>query len=202
MIEDEKKYSAGAVKHSFWFSEFRKVINLLNKGKTFDEIKDLNINENIFAAPTQARGGQIFNTVSNRVKSLNQSFYQLFDRSDISTQKIIALIAILKSDDLFFDFVYEVYRDKLILGVNELADSDVRIFFKNKQLQSEQIAQWKDYTLKRLGTYYKTMLIEAGILDHGTEKRKILRPIIDKELEECLKANGMKSMILALTGVR
>lgn len=197
-----KEYSAGMVKLSFWFAEFRKVIELLSSGKTIPEIKQMNVQENIFSAPTQARAIQIFNTVSTRVKGLDSSFYAVFAKSDISTQKFIALIAVMQTDSLFFDFVYEVYREKLILGIDELADSDVGIFFKNKQLQSEKVAKWTDYTLKRLGTCYKTMLMEAGLIDRGTGTRKILKPILDKALAECLKANGMETTLRALTGVR
>ena len=197
-----KEYSAGMVKLSFWFFEFRKVINLLNSGKTFSEIKSLNIEENIFSAPTQARAIQIFNTVSSRIKGLDQSFYILFEKSDISTQKLIALIAIMLTDSLFFDFVYEVYREKLIIGSDVLEDKDIRIFFKDKQLQSEKVASWKDYTLKRLGACYKTMLMEADLLDRSSGNRKILRPILDKSLEDCLKFNDMSLVLHALTGVR
>ena len=197
-----KEYSAGMVKLSFWFAEFRKVLELLSSGKTLPEIKQMNVQENIFSAPTQARAIQIFNTVSTRVKGLDSSFYAVFAKSDISTQKFIALIAVMRTDSLFFDFVYEVYREKLILGIDELADSDVGIFFKNKQLQSEKVAKWTDYTLKRLGTCYKTMLMEAGLIDQGTGTRKILKPILDKALEECLKVNGMETTLRALTGVR
>lgn len=196
------EYSAGMVKRSFWFSEFRRAIQHLNAGKTIAEIKKMNIKENIFAAPTQARAIQIFNTVVRRIKSLDQAFYLLFEQSDVSMQKIITLIAIMATDSLFFDFVYEVYREKLILGSDELADSDIRIFFKNKQMQSEKVAIWTDYTLKRLGTCYKTLLMEAGITDRSTGNRKILKPILDKSLEDCLRANGMEIMIHVLTGVR
>ena len=86
--------------------------------------------------------------------------------------------------------------------MNELKDSDLAIFFKNKQLQSEKVAKWTDYTLKRLGTCYKTMLMEAGLIDQGTGTRKILKPILDKDLEECLKINGMETTLRALTGVK
>lgn len=197
-----KEYSAGMVKLSFWFAEFRKVLELLSSGKTLPEIKQMNVQGNIFSAPTQARAIQIFNTVSTRVKGLDSSFYAVFAKSDISTQKFIALIAVMQTDSLFFDFVYEVYREKLILGIDELADSDVGIFFKNKQLQSEKVAKWTDYTLKRLGTCYKTMLMESGLIDQGTGTRKILKPILDKALEECMKINGMETTLRALTGVR
>ena len=197
-----KEYSAGMVKLSFWFAEFRKVLELLSSGKTLPEIKQMNVQENIFSAPTQARAIQIFNTVSTRVKGLDSSFYAVFAKSDISTRKFIALIAVMRTDSLFFDFVYEVYREKLILGIDELADSDVGIFFKNKQLQSGKVAKWTDYTLKRLGTCYKTMLMESGLIDQGTGTRKILKPILDKDLEECLKVNDMETTLRALMGVR
>ncbi len=197
-----KEYSAGMVNLSFWFSEFRKVIDFLNSGKTINEIKDMNINENIFAAPTMARAIQIFNTVCNRVMSLDESFYKLFENSDIATQKIIAIIAVMNVDSLFFDFVYEVYREKLIIGNNTLSDSDIRIFFKDKQLQSEKVAGWTDYTIKRLGTCYKTMLMEAGVIDQATGDRKMLKPILDVALEKCMKDHGMELFIHALTGVR
>ncbi len=197
-----KEYSAGMVKLSFWFAEFRKVIQLLNSGKTLLKIKKMNVEENIFSAPTQARAIQIFNTISTRVKSLDQSFYKLFERSDISNQKVIALIAVMQSDSLFFDFIYEVYREKLIIGMNELADSDFGVFFKDKQIQSEKVAKWQDYTLQRLGSCYKTMLMEAGLIDKKVGTRNILKPIIDRALEDCLKKNGMEVILHALTGVR
>ena len=197
-----KEYSAGMVKLSFWFAEFRKVIQLLNSGKTLLKIKKMNVEENIFSAPTQARAIQIFNTISTRVKSLDQSFYTLFERSDISNQKVIALIAVMQSDSLFFDFIYEVYREKLIIGMNELTDSDFGVFFKDKQIQSEKVAKWQDYTLQRLGSCYKTMLMEAGLIDKKVGTRNILKPIIDRALEDCLKKNGMEVILHALTGVR
>jgi hypothetical protein len=199
---ERKEYSAGMVKLSFWFLEFRKVIELLNSGKTIDEIKDMNIKENIFAAPTMARAVQIFNTVSRRVMSLDESFYRLFEKSDTATQKIIAIIAVMNVDSLFFDFVYEVYREKLIIGNDTLSDRDIVIFFMDKQLQSEKVAGWTDYTLKRLRICYKTMLMEAGIIDRATGDRKILKPIIDAAVEKCLKDHGMEIFIHALTGVR
>ena len=199
---ERKEYSAGTVKLSFWFSEFRKVIQLLNSGKAMEEIKAMNIEENIFAAPTAARAIQIFNTVSARVKSLDVSFYELFEKSDVATQKLIALLAVMKTDSLFFDFIYEVYREKLIIGSNRISDTNIRIFFKDKQLQSEKVAKWTDYTLKRLGACYKTMLMEAGVTDRASGDRELLKPILDNALEKCMRDNSMELFIHALTGVR
>ena len=115
---NRNKYSAGAVKFTLWFLEFRKEVQLLAKGKTFDEIKALNAEENIFGASTPARSTMIYSTVTARIQSLDPSFYQLFVDSDVSTQKLYTLTGCFAHDTLFFDFMYEVIREKLIMGTN------------------------------------------------------------------------------------
>ena len=105
-------------------------------------------------------------------------------------------------DTLFWDFVYEVIREKILLGSCELSDSEVRLFFKDKQQQNEKVAKWTDATLVRLARCYKTMLYEAGIIDKANAVRKILRPILDPELERWLELNDMSVFIKALTGVK
>lgn len=201
---ERKPYSAGAVKFSFWFMEFRKTVQLLADGKSFAAIKALNAEKNIYAASTKARAQMIYSTVTARIKTLDSSFYPVFLSGDLATQKMFALVAALAHDTLFFDFVYEVVREKMILGADELTDADVRIFFKNKQTQSERVAALRDYTLYRLGSCYKTQLMEAGILDdkRTSRTRKILKPILDIELEHWLQDHGYGIMVNVLTGVR
>jgi len=197
-----KEYSAGAVKLSFWFMEFRKVVGLLNDGKQIETIKRMNQEDNIFGAPTKDRAEKIFNTVATRISCLAPSFYPLFLDSDIATQKLFALAAAMANDTLFFDFVYEVIREKMIVGSNEFSDSDIRIFFRNKQVQNTKVAGWTDATLKRLGSSYKTMLFEAGITDKGEIVRKIQKPILDPTFFRWLNDNGMEQIANALAGVR
>jgi len=197
-----KEYSAGAVKMCFWFSEFRKVVTLLNEGNTTKDVKDLNQRENIFSAHTPLRANQIFSTVSARVNSLDSSFYPLFLESDLATQKLFALVGAMAYDTMFFDFVYEVIREKMIIGINELSDSDVRIFFKNKQIQNKKVAVWTDATLNRLGRCYRTMLYEAGVIDKSKNARKIFKPILTPEFRLWLDEHQMAIFINALTGVR
>ena len=199
---NKKPYSAGAVKHSFWFMEFRKVVSLRAEGKTWDEIKQLNEDENIFGAPTPLRANQIWSTVSGRIKCLDDSFYPVFQSCDVSAQKLFALVAAMAYDTLFAEFVYEVIREKLIIGSNEYADSDIRIFFKNKQEQDEKVAKWTDVTTKRLGACYKTLLFEAGLTDKGKDLRKIFKPILDPAIERWLLDQNMEYYVKALTGVR
>lgn len=199
---ERKEYSAGAVKHSFWFMEFRNEVKLLAEGKDFEEIRELCKTENIFASATPDRAVQTFNTVSARIKALGDSFYPVFLEGDIATQKLFALSAMMVYDTLFFDFVYEVIREKMIIGNNEYSQSDLNIFFKDKQLQSEKMAGWSEATLGKLSRNYKTYLYEAGLTDKGREVRKIFKPILEPDMERWLKDNDMEQVVKALSGVR
>ena len=198
------KYSAGAVKFSFWFLEFRKEVQMLSSGKTFDQIKKLNEEENIFGASTPARAKMIYSTVTARIKSLDESFYTLFLDSDVSTQKLFALAGTLAHDTLFFDFVYEVLREKLIIGSNILTDADFSIYFKNKQEQHEEVEKLTEATIKRLARSYKTMLFEAGLLDDNNRatERTIIKPVLDPILKHWLDDYGYGQIAKALEGIR
>ena len=199
---ERRPYSAGAVKHAFWFMEFRKVVSLRDEGKPWDEIKQLNENENIFGAPTKLRANQIWSTVSARIQCLDDSFYPIFLSCDVAGQKLFALTAAMAYDTLFGEFVYEVIREKMIIGLDEFADSDISIFFKNKRAQDEKVAKWTDATLKRLGACYKNLLLEAGMTDKARDIRKIYKPILDPSLERWMQDHGMEYYAKALTGVR
>ena len=102
------KYSAGAVKLNLWFMEFRKEVQLLAQGKSFEDIKKLSEEENIFGSSTPERAKSIYNTITGRIRVMDSSFYNLFIDSDVSTQKLYALTGSFAKDTLFFDFMYEV----------------------------------------------------------------------------------------------
>ena len=199
---NRKEYSAGAVKHSFWFMEFRKVVSLRSDGLSWDEIKERNEKENIFGAPTPLRQNQIWSTVSGRMKCLDDSFYPVFQSCDVSAQKLFTLVAAMLYDTLFAEVVYEVIREKMIIGSNEFADSDVRVFFENKQGQDDKVAKWTDATVKRLGATYKSMLYEAGVTNKAMNVRKIYKPLPDPAMERWMKDQGMNYQLKAITGVR
>jgi hypothetical protein len=198
----KKEYSAAAVKHLFWFAEFRQAVSLMRLGFTMTQIKELAAADNIFSAATPMRSDQIARTVSARVSSLPEVYYKLFEESSLETQKLIALIACLETDALFKDFCFEVYREKLITGDTVLTDADIRMFFINKQRDSEKVASWTDGALDRLRSSYKLYLSEAGLLTRGAGGRKIIKPLIDDRLAALLNSTDKKQILNILTGTR
>lgn len=194
-------YSAGLVSQSFWFVEIKKIIKLVNDGMTEDEIKNLCIDENLFGTMKEYRAKRIYGYIWNRTKKLDKAMIELFCTSDIATQKVINLISILKSDRLFLEFMFEVYREKNILGINVIEDSDVNIFFKNKEIQSEEVAAWSDATKCRLRSIYINYLTDSNLLTVVGKKKIITPPILDIALERYLEANGDDTILKAITGV-
>lgn len=195
------KYSSGLVSESFWFIEFKQIIKLKSKGKTWDEIKYLSLNENLLGISKEYRARRVFGYLKNRIEPMEEGYITLFMQADLQTQKIINLISIAKKNDLFFEFLYEVYREKVNLRALELTDSDINIFFKNKQEQDENVKKWTDVTLRRLRSTYMNFLVDAGLLTVIDKQKKITPPILDITLENFLKDIGENRIIRALTGV-
>ena len=179
----------------------KKIIKLIDEGKSEEEIKNLCISENLFGAAKEYRAKRIYGYIWNRAKKLDKTLIDLFVTSDLATQKIINLVSILRTDRLFFEFMFEVYREKKILGVPVMEDIDVNVFFKNKEIQSEDIAAWTDNTKRRLRSIYFNYLIDANLLAIVDKQKKITPPILDIALQRYLEATGSESIVKAITGV-
>ena len=193
-------YSAGLMSQSFWFIEFKKVVKLISNGKSDEEIKSICIEENLFGAAKEYRAKRMCGYILNRAKKLDKTMIDLFLNSDLNTQKIINLITILKGDRLFFEFMFEVYREKVILGIPIIEDTDLKVFFSNKEAQNEDVALWKDTTKKHLRTNNKTYLVDANLITIIDKQRTITPPILDIALERYLEACGDTAIIKAITG--
>ena len=198
---ESKKYSAGLMSQSFWFLEFKKVVKLRQEGMAFDDIKKKCVEENLFGAAREYRALRMAGYIINRVKAMDETLVDLFCNSDLATQKLINLVTILRTDRLFFEFVYEIYREKVILGVDTMEDADVNVFFTRKETQSELIAGWKDSTKRHLRSCYLNFMTDANLLTVMNKKKMITPPILDIALERYLQSIGEEVLVKALTGV-
>ena len=198
---ESKKYSAGLMSQSFWFLEFKKVVKLRQEGMAFDDIKKKCVEENLFGAAREYRALRMAGYIINRVKAMDETLVDLFCNSDLATQKLINLVTILRTDRLFFEFLYEIYREKVILGVDTMEEADVNVFFTRKETQSELIAGWKDSTKRHLRSCYLNFMTDANLLTVMNKKKMITPPILDIALERYLQSIGEEVLVKALTGV-
>ena len=172
---------------------------MLQEGRTEEEIRLLQDKDNIFLAPSTAYGIKIIGEVSKRAKALPKEIVNMFFNLNISDQKIVNLLGIMMTDRLFSEFIYEVYREDIIIGKEIFEESSIRVFFNNKSEQSEKVSAYTDQTKRRLSGAYKTYLKEANLL---IEENGFTIPQTNfrSSLETVMKAPSLYPYFKALTG--
>ena len=194
------KYSAGIMSASFWLLETKTTAEYMLEGLSKSEIVELALNENIYQVDSERRAKRMAGNLYRRLKDFPEELLQFFVNADVNSSKIIVLISILKNDKLFFEFMYEVFREHIILGNYTLNNSDFNIFFTNKAQQSEVIENWTEKTVKRLGSNYRQFLSEAGLLEKDDNDYKIILPFLDFRLRELLVENDFEPYVKAICG--
>lgn len=196
------QYTSILKSRPYLYLEFKKAVDLILQGFLIDDIKNKAIEENIFAVNTEARKKEIASTVSNRIKVLDGFLMDKIVNGSLQTSKQLALYSILKTDRLFFEFMTEVYKEKILLNDMNITDKDFNIFFRKKSEQSKKIAGWKDYTFYKLEQVYKRILSEAGFIKNSRNEVEVLSQIMEEEVILHLKNIGDVSYLEAMLGVR
>ena len=194
------KYSAGIKNISFWLLESKLTAEYILDGLSKDEILDLSLNENIYQVESQYKVKEMPNRLYNRLKDFSEESLTYFINSDVQSGKLFVLIAILKNDKLFFEFMHEVFREHILLGNYTLKQSDFDIFFMTKANQSDIIANWAAETINRTQRQYRFLLKEAGVIEKEDDDYKIIIPFIDYRLKELMVKENLTPYLNAITG--
>lgn len=199
-MEQNTEYKSTIKSKPFFYKESKKAASLMIQGLNNIEIKNKSINENIFQVNTENRRKEIASTVLKRLNVLDDYMLKKIVEGSMETSKILVLISIMKTDRLFFEFMSEVFREKIILKDFYLNDADFNIYFERKKEQSERVRSWDEYTFYKLKQVYSRILFEAGLIKNKNGSREILRPIIEKELEDHLSKTGDEIYLKVLLG--
>ncbi len=194
------EYSTGLTSTSYWYLESKKTSKYMLDGLNREKILELAIKENIYQVESKSQTKKIVNRTYRRLNSLPEIILKDVTNSDMATSKILVLISIMKTDRLFFEFMYEVFRNNIILGDYSLKNRDINIFFQDKKSKSETIDNWAESTIKRLKSDYIRMITDAGLLKVDSNKREIVIPFLDYKVKQHLLDNDMASYVYAVTG--
>ena len=139
-----QKYTATNTGRPFSFKAMIIGAKLKEDGYSDKEIREKSKNENIFQSRSEHQRIKTASTVNKRLNMLDEQLINKLINGDSTTIKQIIIYSIMKSDRFFFEFMDEVYKDKIILREFIIKDSDINIFIKRKQEQIPQIAQWTE----------------------------------------------------------
>lgn len=194
-------YSAGMVSQGFVFVETKKLAELFAQGCSKAEAWEIVQKENLFQLRNEMRLKKTFNYIYNRLQALPEEMMKLLPVIDAENAKVLVLISIMKTDLLFFEFVYEIFREKIILGEKCIEIRDMNSFFNDKASQSNIVSSWSESGVKKLKQCYIRNLADAGLLE--TTKTRVIKPaLVNYRLEEMLKKYDMETYLNAVKGVR
>ena len=187
-------------KDLLWYRETKQCIELLREGKSLDDIKILSENENIFNAASSSRADNIRVVTARRLKAVNEEFLSFFSAQDAMAQKQLCVVLVMLTDRTFYEFMNAIFKEKMILGVYELYDSDLAGFVHRLQESDERIAKWSDAAVIKVRDNYKYILKEAEFISKTGTTREIVRPIISDAMKTFLIDEGLLPIYKILAG--
>lgn len=190
-------------KDLLWYRETKIAVEkVLHGDMTTADIRRESLDKNIFNASSASRSKEIAQAVTRRVNAVDSAYLSFFATRNTENQQLLCIVMVMLTDHTFLEFMDFVYREKLIQQDNILRDSDIMGLFHRIQEKDETAAKWSDASLRKVRDNYKSMLKEAGMLSESGTERKIIRPILDKEMEDFLQSEGLARIYKILAGER
>lgn len=183
----------------FLFHETKKVAILKQQELSDADIRRKVINDNVFQYKAKSSLIRICPAILRRLNALDQYLLNLLLNADIEISKMIVFYSIMKTDRLFFEFINEIFKEKLILREQFIEDKDFNIFIQNKREQSVKINGLQESTVYKVRQVFMKILFESGLIT-STKDRGIIKPYIESDLKNYLISIGDQMYVKAILG--
>lgn len=195
------EYSAAMTSRPYLYKETKIVASLLANGTDITAIKKISVEENIFQLEKEYRRIEVAQAIISRLKNIDPLIIDKIANGTTEISKLLVVYIIMKHNRLFFEFINEVYREKIILRESTIKDKDFNIFFNRKREESEKVNGWSEHTFKKLKNVFTIILVDSGMGIKKNGEIEIKVPLIDKEISNHLIAIGDKVYINAMEGI-
>lgn len=163
-MNTKKEYKANLTGAWFLFFEIKQVLKLLIAGVSEMEIRKRVFDDNLFQFKYESSIKRAYPSVISRAKHLNLNMQQLLIDGSVDDARLLNLLAIMKDDELFADFMLEIISEKYHSNILHLEKKDINMFFNQKAEQHPKMATWTFNTFQKLRSVYTKILVESGIL--------------------------------------
>lgn len=184
----------------FALDETRTIVGLMLDSDDRVEIRRNVHDNNLLRVKSLSNESKLFNYIYNRLESFPDDLKRVIIGPDEADSRYVNFISIMAYDDLFREFVFDVYHAKM-LGRDPITDFDIMGFFERKARESEVVADWKYETVFKLRRLYTRILFEAGLLKRSSGVREITAPMISISTSTLLVENGFRDYIGATVGM-
>jgi hypothetical protein len=166
------------------FSDMKRTALLLCEGKTGDEIVNLSLSNNIYQLDKEKRRRAVPQKIIKRLSTIGRPLIDVIANGHDNDARLIAFFALMKTDRLVFEYMYEVYRAQYQKGFDEISDKDFSDFIEHKAQNSEIVAKWTAKNIASIRGQIKSILCDAGLGKRKGNSLLILKPIVDDELRK------------------
>ena len=194
------KYRTALMNRPFMNIESKRIAEMMLQGKSEEERRYEAVELNAIQMPSLDRRKTSYKEISHRLSFLDDFLLEKFMNSDADTAKAILAYAILQADQLYYEFMREIYLEKILLLQKDLAKKEVINFLYKKAEQSEVVAKWADNTKERLAVGFIQMMRESGFILSNHEEHQVKRPFINQSVGEYLRKNGIKPILEIMLG--
>ena len=194
------KYRTALMNRPFMNIESKRIAEMMLQGKSEEERRYEAVELNAIQMPSLDRRKTSYKEISHRLSFLDDFLLEKFMNSDADTAKAILAYAILQADQLYYEFMREIYLEKILLLQKDLAKKEVINFLYKKAEQSEVVAKWADNTKERLAVGFIQMMRESGFILSNDEEHQVKRPFINQSVGEYLRKNGLKPIVEIMLG--
>ena len=197
---NRKPYSSAIKKTPFKYPIAKKIAKLMLDGLDRNEVYERCFNENYIEIESEQRRREITNVIYDRLCVLDSFLLSEFYNGDVATSKFLLVYAIAKTDPLFFEFLFEKYREALMSERDYLSIDDFDNFFEAKKQTDMIVAKWGAFTLQCLTKGYRNILVDSG-MGHRERKNIIVNKLmIHPAVEEHLDLIGDHDYVKAILG--
>lgn len=182
------------------YKELKLTSQMIQQGLTLKEIRQKSYEDNIYQARSENFKKTVTSILLTRIKTLDDNLINMLSNANIDLEKQIAIYSVMKSDRLFFEFMREVYAEKIKNKENKIYSKDIEEFMQRKREQDPKVESWKNTTTNRLRSSYVGMLYDSNYAKKNKDYIEIIVPIIDSKLETYLKEINEKYYLDAMNG--
>ncbi|MCI6014851.1 MAG: DUF1819 family protein [Coprobacillus sp.] len=196
----KKPYSSAIKKTPFKYTIAKKIAKLILDGLDRNEVFEKCYIDNYIEIDSVQRRKEITNVIYERLIQLDNYLLNQFYDGDVITSKFILAYAIAKSDSLFFEFLFEVYRDALLSDKKYISIDDFEAFFESKKESDVIVSEWGHFTIDQLSKGYRNILVESGLGYRVKRNIVVEKVMIHPEVQEHIRLINDKEYLQALLG--
>ena len=171
------------------------------KGLDRNEVYYECFDKNYIGIDSLQRRREVTNVLYERLVELDDYLLNEFVNGDITTSKFILVYAIAKVDPLFFDFMFEVYRESLLNNKAFISMDDFDGFFTIKKETNTTVSKWGHHTVGCLAKGYRNILVESGLGYRDKRNIRTIAPVIHPDIIDHIKYLNESHFLKALIGV-